>query len=79
MTDEDTKYYLLRHLDTGAPMVVYRFFHDQNKPPEAFSEKRGWTADGDLWLSLMSGDINAADRINEEEARKLIETWGGKL
>lgn len=79
MSPAGAEYYVRRRLDTGAPTVVYRFFADENKTPEAFSKQYGWRPDEDLWLQLMSGDLTSSDQISEEEASALVSSWGGSL
>jgi hypothetical protein len=73
------KYYLKRHIRTGEPTAVYRFFSDEKQPPEFYKRGVGWVGDTTLWAEVTFGDLDDEDVISDEEAAEVVKQWGGTL
>jgi len=68
-------YYVNFLTGTKKPNGLYRFHEDENRSPEFYAGEEGWLPSSNLYLRLMSGEIDDANIVSEEEAMDIARRW----
>ena len=70
------RYYLVRSLNSGQPILLHRFFAEAERTPESAGYARpSWQPNKSLWAKLSMGEIDDDDLISEAEAEALLVHW----
>lgn len=68
-------YYVDYLLGTKKPDGLYRFYEDENRSPEYYAGDKGWLPSSNLYLRLMSGEIDDENIVSEQEAIEIMRRW----
>ena len=70
------RYYLVRSLDSGQPILLHRFFTETERTPESAGYARpSWQPNKSLRAKLTMGEIDDDDLISEAEAAAILTLW----
>lgn len=76
----EVRYYLVRSLDSGQPILLHRFFTETERIPESAGYARpSWMPNKSLWAKLPMGEIDDKDLISEDEANALLAKWSSEI
>jgi hypothetical protein len=66
-------YYAIQYASRSDPDALYRYDGVQ---AEVYGRKTGWKPDTQGFIAnQMSGELSELDKISEERASQIIETW----
>lgn len=65
-------YYSCTPLSREQATTVFKFYEDEDLPPERYKVNVGWISDQSLYELIASGDLSDDEKISEEEAGQII-------